>query len=342
MFRYENPQFFWYLLVIPVFILLFIIGVWWRNRNIKKLGGKETLSKLTPGLPIFKRYIKFGLLMLSVFFLVIALANPQFGTKTEKVKRQGVDVFIAIDVSKSMLAEDVKPSRLVKTKQMVSTLIDRLQNDRIGIIVFAGNAYLQVPLTIDYGATKLFMNSLNPEVIPTQGTAIGAAIELAMESHDEKNKKHQALVIISDGEDHDSEAEDMARKARDNGISVFTIGVGSDEGAPIPASKVSGSSIYKRDAQGKVIMSRLNEGMLKKIADKGGGKYYRMSKNNSEVRALVGQLAQIEKKEFEERIYTDYEDWFQIPLGIALLLLLVEFLLYERRSSLFGKLFGTK
>jgi Ca-activated chloride channel family protein len=264
--------------------------------------------------------------------LVIAIANPQIGTKYEKVKRSGVDVMIALDVSKSMLAEDIKPSRLDRSKQFISRFIERLQNDRIGLIVFAGKAYLQMPITIDYSAAKLFLRNINTEMVPTQGTAIAEAIQLAINAFDAKDKKHKVLVIITDGENHEGNVLEMAEEATQQGIVIYTVGVGSPKGAPIPIYRNGIQADFKRDKEGNIILSKLNETALQQLAVKGDGKYFRLSAGSQEIESIISEISGMEKKDFEESIFTDYEDQFQYFILLSIVLLVIEFFISERKS----------
>ncbi len=271
--------------------------------------------------------------MVAVTFLIMGLTNPQIGTKLESVKREGVDIMIALDVSTSMLAEDLKPNRLERAKQFVSKLIDNMKSDRVGLIVFAGGAYLQMPLTVDYPAAKMFLGNINTDMMPTQGTAIGEAVNLAMKSFESGETKNKSLIIITDGEHHDEDAFDVAATAAAAGIIIHTVGIGTHKGAPIPIYRRGRQADYKKDKKGSIVLSKLNEAALKKLAVSSNGQYYFMTGGKEEIVEIMKQIASMEKKEFEERVFTDYDDKFQYFLGLALLFIILEFFISERKNK---------
>lgn len=330
--KFEHFTFLYGLLAILPLSLLFIYYVFWRNKAYKKLGDHHLVQHLIPEKTRYKYWFKFLLLLMGFMVLIIAIANPQMGTKYEKVKRSGVDVMIALDVSKSMLAEDLKPSRLERSKQFISRFIEQLQNDRIGLSVFAGKAYLQMPITIDYTAAKLFLQNINTDIVPTQGTAIAEAIELSTEAFNKDEKKHKVLVIISDGENHEGNVLEAVEKATEQGVKIYTIGVGSPKGAPIPQYKNGVQADFKRDENGNIVLSKLNETALQQVAIQGDGKYFRLSSGTEEINAVVNEIAGMEKKNFEEKMFTDYEDQFQYFILIGFLLLVVEYFISDKQS----------
>ncbi len=336
MFRFEHPEHLYFLALIPILIILFIGVILMRKRDINKLGERAIINQLMPGLSKYKYILKFSLLVLAFGFLCVAYANPQWGTKKEKVKRKSADIFIALDVSESMLCEDVRPSRMERAKQFMQKLIEELKGERIGTIVFAGNAYLQMPLTTDYSAAQLFIKSASPKMVPSQGTAIGDAIELAMQSFEGDNKHHKALVIITDGENHEEKAVEMAKEAAEKGMLIFTVGVGTANGGPIPVSSF-GRKDYKRDRNKNIVVSKLNETMLRNLSQSANGKYYNMSSQESVIESLQSRIERLEKQEFEQRSFSDYESQYQYLLAIGLLLLIIEFLLAYRKSDWLGK-----
>ena len=344
MFRFENTMFLWLLLTIPVFIVIYIILKRWQNKAFSQFGESSLIDRLTIGKSTSKPFFKFLLFSLAYALLVIGIANPQIGTKLEEVKREGVDIMIALDVSNSMLAEDLTPNRLESAKRAISRLIDQLHNDRIGIIVFGGQAYTQLPITTDYAAAKLFLSTVSTNMIPTQGTAIGAAIELGMESFDFKNSSGKAIVIITDGENHEDDAVKEAQKAAENGVLIHTIGMGSAKGAPIPIYRGRNQIGYRKDKAGNTVVTQLNENMLQEIASAGNGMYVRATNAQSGLKMIMDKINTMEKAEFGSKVYTDYEDRFQYFIGAALLLLLIEFFISERKSDLFNgfNLFETK
>jgi Ca-activated chloride channel family protein len=339
MLRYENSEWLLLLIVVPIIIALFILAVRWRKKAIDKFGESHMVFKLMPMASFRKLRLKFFLFCLSIIFIIIGLANPQIGSKMEEVKREGVDLMIAIDLSNSMLAEDLQPNRLMRAKQSISRLIDRLDGDRIGLVVFAGDAYVQLPITTDYSAAKLFLSTINTNIVPTQGTAIGKAIELSINSFDVSNDQNKAIIIITDGENHEDDAIQKAKEAEDMGIFVHTIGMGSAEGGPIPIKNRYGTiTSYQKDKSGNTVITKLNEEMLKEIAANGGGSYIRANSTQSSLDALFKEINKMEKKEIGSKVFTDYKDRFQWFLGIALLLLIIESLLRNTKNKWSNKI----
>jgi Ca-activated chloride channel family protein len=296
-------------------------------------GSLAMMDKLSYTVSKKRQVWKRILLIFAVLFLVLAMARPQFGTKLRTVKREGQDIVIAIDVSKSMLAEDIQPNRLEKAKHEVSTLIDKLEGDRVGLIAFAGRAFVQSPLTLDYGAAKMFLESMNPDLIPVPGTAIGEAIQKALASFVEKERKHKVLILITDGEGHEGDPLETAKLAAREGVVIYTVGIGSIQGVPIPESDSRGNQTgFKKNRSGEVIMTKLDELTLEKIALETGGKYYRASPGEAELDKIYDDIAKMEKKALASQQFAQYEDRFQILVGIALFLLILELFLPERRK----------
>jgi len=333
MFRFENSYYLLGLLLIPVMVMLFYLTLRWRKNAIKRLGDFKLLERMMPAYSVSRQWWKFLLSALALGSIVIALANPQMGSRLEKVKRQGVDVVIAVDLSSSMLAEDIQPNRLERAKTIVSSLLDVLKNDRVALVVFAGNAYLQMPLTIDYSAAKLFLRTMDPEIMPTQGTAIADAIALSRETFDQEAKKHKSLILITDGENHEEGAITEAESAKEEGVIIHTLGIGSESGARVPNFVNGRRQGFKKDQSGNVVNSRLEDSMLKEIADLTDGKYFRIIGAQNEVRKVVTEINSMDKKDFEDRVFTDYDDKFQYFLGLALLLLTVNFFLPETKKQ---------
>lgn len=343
-FKFAEPVYFYGLLMIPVLIILFWLMLAWKKRAMKKFGESNLVSRLMPDVSGSKLHFKFILMLLAYIFIIVGLANPQIGSKLEKVERKGIDIVIAIDVSNSMLAEDIKPNRLQRARQAISKLVDELQNDRIGIVVFAGNAYTQLPITTDYSAAKLFLSTISTDIVPTQGTAIADAIDLSVKAFDD-NDHEKAIIIITDGEDHEGDAVEAARKATEKGIRVYTIGMGLPEGAPIPVYDKNGNQQgFKKDLNNNTVVTKLNEEMLKQIADAGDGEYVRANNTQAGLGLIFDEINKLDKTEFESRVFSDYEDRFQYLIGIALALLLIEFIILERRGKRFRNinLFGDK
>lgn len=328
-FRFEHKDYLWLLWAVVPVVLLFLYFQNWRSRSLAKFGKSSLLSQLTPDVSFNKHILKFILLTLAFEFMVIGFANPQVGTKQEKVKRQGIDVFIAMDVSNSMLSEDVKPNRLMRAKNFVSNFIDELHNDRLGMIVFAGRAYMQMPLTVDYSAGRMYLKTINTNLIPTQGTNIAEAVNMARENFVQEDNKHKALIIITDGEDNEGGTDEAIAEAVKQGVKIFTIGVGTDNGGPIPVG-----SDFKRDEGGNIVLSKMNQPMLRELAQKGNGRYFQLGSGKDEINAIFKELGRINTKDFEEVVFTDFNDQFQVCLIIAAVLLFVEWMLSERRFSL--------
>ena len=338
MFRFANEIWLYALLVIPVLILVFWLNGRWRKNVLKQLGDANVLDNLIPtfskALPRWKRF----LFTLALAFILVGIANPQIGTKYEEVKREGFELMICLDVSNSMLAEDLTPNRLERAKQAISRLIDRLKNDKIGVVVFAGEAYIQLPLTVDHSAAKLFLRSIDTDIVPTQGTAIGKAIELAMSSFSADSKANRSIIIITDGENHEDDALELATEAAKQGIKVHTIGIGSTDGTPIPVYQRGQMTGYKKDRDGNTVVTKLNETMLQQIASSGDGIYVRANNSRTGLNALMDELEGMERAEFDSKMFTSYEDRFQYFIAMALLLLLVELLLPSRKLKFFGNM----
>jgi len=332
MLRFENPNILFGLLLIPLFIVLFILFLQWKKKSIRKFGELSVISQLMPWVSKGRLIVKFILFMSALFFLIIGIANPQIGSKLVKAQRKGIDLMIALDVSSSMLAQDIQPNRIEKAKQAISRLIDKLSSDRLGIIVFAGKAYVQLPITTDYSAAKLFLSTIETDIVSVQGTAISDAISLAMSSFDE-NDHDKAIILITDGENHEGDALQEAQFAAENGIHVYTIGMGLPEGAPIPIYRGNTQTGYKKDKQGNTIITKLDEVMLRKIASVGNGIYVRANNTRAGLKKVFEAINKLEKKEFDSIMFSDYEDRFQYFIALAILLLLIEFFIAERKSK---------
>ena len=339
MLKYEHIELLYLLAIIPVLVSLFILAMRWRKKALNNFGEYRLVKKLIPMASTYKVRLKFGLFLLAITAIIIGLANPQIGSKMEEVKREGVDLMIAVDLSNSMLSEDLQPSRLQRAKQAISRLIDRLQGDRIGLVVFAGDAYVQLPITTDYSAAKLFLSTINTNIISNQGTAIGKAIGISLNSFDFENTQNKAIVVITDGENHEDDAIEMADAAAEKGVFVHTIGMGSVKGGPIPIKNRYGQlKGYRKDKQGNTIISKLNEEMLQEIAQAGGGSYIRANSTQSGLNALFEEINKMEKKEIGSKIFTDYKDRFQIFIGLAILLLLLDLFILERKNKWSSKI----
>ncbi len=339
MIQLEEKMYFYLLAIIPVMVLAFVFLQLWKRKTQNQFADARLLRKLAPDKSYFKSALKLMLLLLGLTFLVLGLVNPKIGTKLETVKREGVDIVFAVDVSKSMLAEDIAPNRLEKAKRLVSEIINQLASDRIGIIAYAGQAYPQLPITTDYGAAKMFLQSMNTNMLSSQGTAINAAIDLASTYYNDEEQTNRILFIVSDGEDHSERSTiDAVEYATQNGIRIFTIGVGKAKGAPIPIKRNGVVESLKKDNQGEVVITRLNETILSEIADEGNGEYIDGSNTEKAVEYIKEQLNQMDKKEFEAKQFAEYKDQFQWFLGIGLFFLFLDIFLLDRKTKWLKKL----
>jgi len=316
----------------------------WKKKALSRFGDFSLIRDLFPDASVTRPYIRFAFILLACILFIFGMCGPQIGTKLEEVKRKGVDVVIALDVSNSMNAEDIRPTRLERAKQAIYLLIDKMEGDRIGLIVFAGQAYVQLPITTDYGAAKLFLQSVNSGIVPTQGTAIGSAIDLAVESIGDSISKNTAIIVITDGENHEDDAVESAKAAAKKGILVHTIGMGSPGGSPIPLYHNGVRSGFVQDESGNTVVTKLDPDLLQNVADAGKGKFVRATNNDDGLELIMKEINSMEKKEFGTKMFTDYEDQYQYFIGAALLLLLIEFLMSEKKSKLLKQwdLFGVK
>ncbi len=339
MIQLDEKIYFYLLLIIPVIIILFLILLVWKKKTQQKFANDLLLKRLTPNRSYYKGTLKLILFLLGLCGLIIGLVNPKIGTKLETVKREGVDIVFAIDVSKSMLAEDIAPNRIEKAKRLVSEIINQLASDRIGIIAYAGQAFPQLPITTDYGAAKMFLQSMNTDMLSSQGTAINEAIELATTFYDDDEQTNRVLFIISDGEDHsEGTTLNSVEDAVDEGIRIYTIGVGKSKGAPIPLKRNGILESLKKDSQGEVVITKLNEEILVDISDEGNGKYINGSNTEEAVEIIKEELLQMDKKEFEAKQFAEYKDQFQWFLGAGLLLLFLEIFVLDRKTKWLKKL----
>ena len=333
MFRFANPDLLYLLLLLPALIALFLYANYRRKQNILKYGDPSLLKELMPDVSAHRPNAKFWLMFSAIALVIFMLARPQFGSKMETVKRSGVEAVIALDISNSMLAEDVVPSRLEKSKKLISRLVDTFNNDKVGMIVFAGEAFTQLPITSDYISAKMFLESINPSLITTQGTDIGAAIRLAMKSFTPNDGVGRAIIVITDGENHEGGALEAAKEAAEKNMQVFILGVGSPEGSPIPTER--GSNNFRKDKDGNVIVTRLNEQMCQEIAKAGNGLYIRVDNSNSAEKILNNEIAKLAKTDVESQVFTEFDEQFQALAWLILILLVVEMLILERKNPLF-------
>ena len=338
MYQIEEPTYFIYLLAIPILFVLFLLVFWWKKRTQKNFAKVGLLDRLSPEKSTFKYFLKMTVFLLGLAFLIVSLTNPKMGTKLETVKRQGVDIVFALDVSKSMLAEDIAPNRLEKAKQIISKIIDKLGSDRIGIIIYAGNSYPLLPITTDHGAAKMFLQSANPDMVSSQGTAINEAIKLASSYYNNDEQTNRFLFIISDGEDHQEDASSAIAQATKDGIKTYTIGVGTEKGGPIPIKYKGELEGYKKDSKGEVVITKLNPETLKDISESGNGKYIIGNKTQQTVDYVENILVKAEKSEFETTKFSDYKDQFQWFVGFALLFLVIDALMLDKKTKWIQKL----
>ena len=338
MYQLDEKIWFWCLLVIPAIVVLFTVLQIWKTQIQKRFADKIVLSKLSPNRSLFKSVLKIFVLSLAFASLTIALVNPKIGTKLETVKREGVDIVFAVDVSKSMLAEDIAPNRLEKSKQLVAQIINNLASDRVGIIAYAGKAFPQLPITTDYAAAKMFLQHLNTEMLSSQGTAIDEAIQLARTYYNDEEQTNRVLVIISDGEDHGNVTLETAEAAAEEGIKIFTIGVGDVKGAPIPIKRNGIVMNYKKDNEGETVITKLNEDTLMEIADEANGEYINGKNTSNVVEEIRDILNKMDKKEFEAKEFAEYKDQFQWFLALGVLLLVIDIFLLERKTTWLNRL----
>ncbi|PID92947.1 MAG: hypothetical protein CSA95_09125 [Bacteroidetes bacterium] len=334
MFRFAHFDMLYALALLPVFWGLFVLQKYRKKRILKRAGDLSVIARLMEGVSSSRQGMKFLLFSLAWVMMVVGAADPQIGSKMEKVKRQGIDLIIALDVSNSMLSEDIKPNRLERSRQAISRLIGKLEGDRLGMVVFAGKAYMQMPVTTDYAAARLMLSTVNTNLIPVQGTAIGDAISLSMSSFDDNNHQ-KAIIVITDGENHQGNAVEEATKAAEKGIKVYTIGMGLAEGGPIPVFQRGRQVGFKKDKQGNTIVTKLNDKMLGEIAAAGGGIYVRANNSRAGLDKVFEEINALDKSELESRVFSDYEHRFTYFVALALLFLILELLLSSRRSKRF-------
>lgn len=338
MYQLEDTTYFILLAAIPLLILVFLFLMIWKKRSQKIFAQKEALQRLSPSQSRFKSILKLSLVCLALFLLVIALVNPRIGTKTEEIKREGVDVVFAIDVSKSMLAEDIAPNRLEKSKQIVNQLLNKLGGDRVGIIGYAGSAFPQLPITTDYNAARMFLSAMNTDMVSSQGTAIAEAIELSKTYFDPENPTSKVLVILSDGEDHQGNTTSISTEASNQGIKIISIAVGKISGGPIPIKRNGILQEYMRDGNGERVITRMEEDVLREVASKTNGLFLYGEITSEVVEEVSKFLNTLDKEAFESVQFSEFKNQFQWFLGAALLLLFIDIFLLERKTFWLEKL----
>ncbi len=330
--RFGAPQMFWLLWLIPLLAGFFLYAFRKKRKAMARFAQVEMIRRMSVSISRGRQIFKAFLILLVAVFAVLALTRPQFGTKMELMRRKGLDVAVAVDVSLSMYAEDIKPNRMARSKQEIGKFVDRLGGDRVALIAFAGEAFLQCPFTSDYGAFKIFLDVLGPELIPVPGTDIAGAIETSLKAFDPKDRKYRVLVLLTDGEDHSGRAEKMAEEAAKEGVAIYTVGIGLPSGVPIPLKDEQGNVMYKKDRNGNVVTTKLDEVLLQKIALATGGKYYHAEPGRFELEDVLREIEKMEKRELDSERLSQYEERFQIPLGISLFLLVAEMLISDRRK----------
>lgn len=336
MFRFAHPELLFLLIILLLLVIFYVVMIGKKKKAIAEFGNPELLKPLMPLLSFKRGTWKFVMLMLALAFVIVGVAGPQFGSKLQQVKKKGVELMIALDVSNSMMAQDIKPSRLEKAKMAISRMVEKLSNDKVGLVVFAGDAYVQLPITTDYSSAKLFLSGINTDIVPVQGTAIGSAIDLAARSFTPEAETSKAIIVITDGENHQDDAVAAARNAREKGIVVHTIGMGLEQGAPIPQKGAPGQ--FMKDSQGNVVVSKLDENTLKEIAKAGEGVYVRASNAEVGLSQLLDEVNQMEKTLLEERVYSDYAEKYQYFLLAGLFFIFLEFMILGRKNKYFLKI----
>lgn len=327
--KFASPEYFYLLIAVPILLAVYIYSNYRRNRNLRLYGDVNLLKSLMPDVSVYRPGLKFWLSLAALVLIVITLARPQFGSKKETVTRQGIEVVIALDISNSMMAEDIAPNRLEKAKKIISRLIDKFENDKVGLIVFAGDAFVQLPITNDFISAKMFLETISPALISRQGTDIGGAISLAMKSFTSTEGVGKAIVLITDGENHEGGAEEAAKMATEKGMNVYVMGIGSLEGAPIPAD---GSNDYRRDKEGNVVVTKLNEEMAQSVAQAGNGAYIRVDNTNNAEKLLNKEIDKLAKADVTTEVYTEFNEQFEFIAWLAFILLVIEALILTGKS----------
>lgn len=339
MIRFENIEYLYAFAVIPLLLIIYVLYRISRRRRLKRIGDMQLVNLLIPDTSNYKAAWKFTIMQFALSMVIIALANPQIGTRLEEVKREGIEVILAVDVSNSMLAEDVRPNRLERVKRSINRLLDNLGDDKVGLIVFAGKSFLQLPLTTDFAAARLITSTISTDMAGTQGTAIGSAIDLAVESFSQDLSKSKVLIIMTDGENHEDDAVSIAKRAKEKNVVIYTIGVGNSEGAPIPVYQNGKITGYMKDNKGENIITRLDPAILQEIALETNGEFFRSDIGTDvELTELVERVSKMDKQEFESKVFTNYEDRFQIFVALALFFLLLELVFSDKKNKFMAKL----
>ncbi len=337
MYKLEAPIYFYFFAVLLLVLFVFVGDVLWKRKKQRYFAEAGLLSKIAPTTSTFKAILKVVIFSLGLSFLILSLVNPKMGTKLKTVKREGVDIVFALDVSKSMLAEDIAPNRLEKSKQIISKVIENLGSDRIGVIVYAGSAYPLLPITTDHASAKMFLQNANPDMVSSQGTAINEALDLAKTYYNNDDQTNKFLIILSDGEDHEAQTASLAETLTESGVKVFTVGVGTESGQPIPLRK-NGRMTYKKDRKGEVVITQRHAEVLKEIAEKTQGRYIDGNRTEKPVNAIVDVIANAQKHEFETKQFSDYKDQFQWFVALGMFFLLLDVFLHEKKTKWLQKM----
>ncbi len=338
MYLLEDKTYFIYFIAIAILLLVFVLVSFWKKRRQKKFADANLLERLSPEVSPFKSTIKVLIISMALAFLIIALVNPKMGTKLKTIKREGVDIVFALDVSKSMLAEDIAPNRLEKAKQIITKIIDKLGSDRVGIIIYAGNAYPLLPITTDQAAAKMFLQNADPDMVSSQGTAINEALKLAKSYYDDDEQTNRYLIMVSDGEDHEENVSYITEEATQEGIKIFTIGVGTAKGGPIKIKRDGAFIGYKKDRKGETVITQLHEETLQKIATDGNGEYLTGNNTSKTVKYIEELLLKADKKEFETKQFSDFKDQFQWFIGLGILFLVLDTFMLNKKTNWIQKL----
>ncbi len=331
MFRFAHVELLYLLIVIPLLVVFYVVAVGRKKKAIAEFGNPELLKPLMPLLSFKRGAWKFVMLLVALVFVILGVAGPQFGSKLQQVQKQGVELMVVLDVSNSMMAQDIKPSRLDKAKMAIARMVEKLSNDKVGMIVFAGDAYVQLPITTDYSSAKLFLSNITTDIVPVQGTAIGAAIDLAVKSFTPETETSKAIIIITDGENHQDDAVEAARRAREQGITIHTIGMGLEQGAPILEKGKPGQ--FMKDGSGNIVVSKLDAETLGEIARAGNGLYIRASNTEVGLSTLLDEINSMQKSLLEEKVYSDYDEKYQYFLLAGLFFIFLEFMILGRKNK---------
>jgi Ca-activated chloride channel family protein len=338
MFKFEHPYYFYLFSALPVMVVFALLYFRSLKKKLSVLGEYDLVMQMRPGVSTTKRVVRLVLFLLAFSSLILAVCNLQTGSKLKEVKREGADIVVCLDVSNSMLAQDLSPNRLTRARYALERMVDQLNGDRLGLVIFAGEAYVQLPITTDYSAAKLFIDAINPGMVPVQGTNLADAIKVASECFSTESGKNKAIVLITDGEDHEQEAVTAAESASKNDIMVSTIGIGSETGVPIPLIENGVIKGYRKDREGQTIITRLNTNLLQEVAAKGNGVFVQATPSDLGLEKVLDKISQLEKSAIESKMYTDYEDQFQWFIALTLLLLFIEFVISERISNWYKRL----